>query len=266
MTDHSTIISFNEYYEGAAPALLLTTHPGSASDTSRGPEPRRGSALRLGRPVRGESLSWSCMENHGDLDLLKDDVGQFSYDSRSQVHWVSFLDGRQRVLLFTEDVAVVTKARQAEELEQFEQEVKLRCGVGDGVVWEMKPKSRWKPFSQKNINLLEEAFQKQRGGGGWVTLETHLEVNLGGATMMMRKPISCQVRRNFLSGIQVEFKQSQNQRCLRAQLHWLQVDNQLPGAIFPIVFHPVPPPKSIALDSVCDFNSEPCLHRAEALH
>lgn len=29
----------------------------------------------------------------------------------------------------------------------------------------------------------------------------------------------------------------------------VQVDNQLPGAIFPIVFHPVPPPKSIALDS-----------------
>ncbi|KAF3832042.1 hypothetical protein F7725_025707, partial [Dissostichus mawsoni] len=239
MTDHSTIISFNEYYEGAAPALLLNHTPwvsirykqsGSAGVQDLNPGEAR---LFVWDDPSGErSLSWSCMENHGDLDLLKDDVGQFSYDSRSQVHWVSFLDGRQRVLLFTEDVAVVTKARQAEELEQFEQEVKLRCGV------EMKPKSRWKPFSQKNINLLEEAFQKQRGGGGWVTLETHLEVNLGGATMMMRKPISCQVRRNFLSGIQVEFKQSQNQRCLRAQLHWLQVDNQLPGAIFPIVFHP----------------------------
>lgn len=52
-------------------------------------------------------------------------MGQFSYDSLSQVHWVTFLDGRQRVLLFTEDVAVVTKARQAEELEQFQQEVKV---------------------------------------------------------------------------------------------------------------------------------------------
>lgn len=57
--------------------------------------------------------------------LFQDEVGQFSYDSLSQVHWVSFLDGRQRVLLFTEDVAVVTKARQAEELEQFQQEVKV---------------------------------------------------------------------------------------------------------------------------------------------
>lgn len=52
-------------------------------------------------------------------------MGQFSHDNLSQVHWVSFLDGRQRVLLFTEDVAVVTKARQAEELEQFQQEVKV---------------------------------------------------------------------------------------------------------------------------------------------
>lgn len=38
---------------------------------------------------------------------------------------MSFLDGRQRVLLFTEDVAVVTKACQAEELEQFQQEVNI---------------------------------------------------------------------------------------------------------------------------------------------
>ena len=57
--------------------------------------------------------------------LLQDDVGQFSYDSLCQIHWVSFLDGRQRILLFTEDVAVVTNARQAEELEQFQQEVKV---------------------------------------------------------------------------------------------------------------------------------------------
>lgn len=52
-------------------------------------------------------------------------MGQFSYDNLSQIHWISFLDGRQRVLLFTEDVGVVTKARQAEELEQFQQEVKV---------------------------------------------------------------------------------------------------------------------------------------------
>ncbi|XP_038556520.1 vacuolar protein sorting-associated protein 13C isoform X2 [Micropterus salmoides] len=279
ISDLATIISFSDYYDGAAPALLVNHTPwvtisyrqsGSAMDHQL--QPNEARRFAWDDPASARTLSWSSGGHSGELDLLKDEVGQFSYDNLSQIHWVSFLDGRQRVLLFTEDVAVVTKARQAEELEQFQQEVKVSLqnlglslinnssrkeiayiGItSSGVVWEMKPKNRWKPFNQKNIILLEETYQRQLSGkteGGWVKLQTNLEVNLSGVTMMMRQPFSCQVRRNFLSGIQVEYKQSLHQRSLRAQLHWLQVDNQLPGAIFPIVFHPVPPPKSIALDS-----------------
>uniref|UniRef100_UPI0037E99E70 intermembrane lipid transfer protein VPS13C n=1 Tax=Semicossyphus pulcher TaxID=241346 RepID=UPI0037E99E70 len=279
MSDLSTVISFNDYYEGAAPALLLNHTPWvnisyrqSGSAVVHQLKPGEARRFAWDDPAGVRTLTWNCMEHSGELDLLKDEVGQFAYDSLSQVHWVSFLDGRQRVLLFTEDLAVVTKARQAEELEQFQQEVRVSLqnlglslinntsrqeiayiGItSSGVVWEMKPKNRWKPFSQKNINLLEKTYQSQLNGktrGGWIKLESNMEVNLSTAIMMMRQPISCPVRRNFLSGIQVEFKLSPHQRSLRAQLHWLQVDNQLPGAIFPIVFHPVPPPKSIALDS-----------------
>ncbi|XP_068438571.1 intermembrane lipid transfer protein VPS13C isoform X2 [Clinocottus analis] len=278
MSDLSTVVSFTDYYEGAAPALLLNHTPWVTisyrqSGSAMGHELKPGEARRFvwDDPAGVRTLGWSCMEHSGELDLLKDDVGQFSSSSLAQVHWVSFLDGRQRVLLFTEDVGVVTKARQAEELEQFQQEVKVSLqnlglslinnvnrqeiayiGItSSGVVWEMKPKNRWKPFNQKNINLLEKSYQSQLSGKteGWVHLESNLEVNLNPAVMAMRQPFSSPVRRNFLSGIQVEFKQSPHQRSLRAQLHWLQVDNQLPGAIFPIVFHPVPPPKSIALDS-----------------
>ncbi|KAM8876931.1 intermembrane lipid transfer protein VPS13C isoform 3-T3 [Synchiropus picturatus] len=280
ISDHSTVISFSDYYEGASPALLLNHTPWVTvsyrqSGSSQVHELKPGEARRFvwDDPAGVRKLSWTCKENSGETDLLKDEVGQFSCDSLSQVHWVSFLDGRQRVLLFTEDVAVVTKARQAEELEQFQQEVKVSLqnlglslvnnagrqeiayiGItSSGVVWEMmKKKNQWKSFSQKNILLLEEAYQSQLSGqspAGWVKLESNLEVNLSGATMMMRQPFSSQLRRNFLSGVHVEYKQSPHQRSLRAQVHWLQVDNQLPGAIFPIVFHPVPPPKSIALDS-----------------
>nr|XP_057944344.1 intermembrane lipid transfer protein VPS13C isoform X2 [Doryrhamphus excisus] len=279
ISDHSTVISFSDYYEGAAPALLVNHTPWvnlsyrqSGSSAVHELKPGEARHFAWDDPAGLRTLSWSCMEHSGDTNLLKDEVGQFSYDSLSQIHWVSFLDGRQRVLLFTEDVAVVTKARQAEELEQFQQEVKVSLqnlglslvnnasrqevayiGIpSSGVVWEMKRKNRWKAFSQKNINLLEKAYQDQLSGkseGGWVKVDANLEVNLSGAIMMMRQPFICPVRRNFLAGIQVEFKRSQHQRSLRAQLHWLQVDNQLSGAIFPIVFHPVPPPKSIALDS-----------------
>uniref|UniRef100_A0A3P8UW48 Vacuolar protein sorting-associated protein 13 VPS13 adaptor binding domain-containing protein n=1 Tax=Cynoglossus semilaevis TaxID=244447 RepID=A0A3P8UW48_CYNSE len=260
VSDHSTVVSFNNYYEGAAPALMVNHTPWvtikyrQRSETQL--DPGQAKMFVWDEPTCVRTLTWSCMTHTGELDLLRVNL--------SQIHWVSFLDGRQRVVLFTEDLGVVTKARQAEELEQFEQEVKLSLqnlglslvnnnsrqeiayiGItSSGVVWEMKPKNRWKPLSQKNIILLEKTYQNQLSGkseGGWV--------NLSGAVMMMRQPHSCQVRRNFLSGINVEFKQSPHQKSLRAQLHWFQVDNQIPGGIFPIIFHPVPPPKSIALDS-----------------
>ncbi|KAJ7994515.1 hypothetical protein DPEC_G00250280 [Dallia pectoralis] len=280
ISDHSTVISFTDYYDGAAPALVVNHTPGltvtygQSGCTSR--ELKSGQAQRFAwdNPAGVRKLSWNCQgHGRGELDLVKDECGQFSYDGLSEVHWVSFLDGRQRVLLFTEDVAVVTKARQAEELEQFQQEVNVSLqnlglslinndnrqeiayiGItSSGVVWEMRRKNRWKSFNQRNIRLLEKAYQKHLTGGtpepGWVRLETNIEVNFGKIPMIMHQPFASHVRRNFLSGIQVELKQSPHQRSLRAQLHWLQVDNQLAGAIFPIVFHPVPPPKSIALDS-----------------
>ncbi|XP_035272648.1 vacuolar protein sorting-associated protein 13C isoform X5 [Anguilla anguilla] len=279
ISDHSTVISFSDYYHGSAPALIINHTPWatmcykqSGSPQTRQLKPGEAQRFAWDNPAGTRRLAWNYMEQKGELDLVKDECGQFAYDSQTQIHWVSFLDGRQRVLLFTEDVAVVTKARQAEEMEQFKQEISVSLqnlglslinndlkqeiayvGItSSGVVWEMRPKNRWKSFNHKNINLLEKAYQNQLAGKSqpdWVKLETGLEVNFNKVPMVMRQPYACHIRRNFLSGIQVEFKQSPHQRSLRAQLHWLQVDNQLTGAIFPIVFHPVPPPKSIALDS-----------------
>lgn len=57
------------------------------------------------------------------LSFPQDECGQFPYDANIQIHWVSFLDGRQRVLLFTDDVALVSKALQAEEMEQANHEI-----------------------------------------------------------------------------------------------------------------------------------------------
>lgn len=75
--------------------------------------------------IKASHTAESDAFNSACLCFLQDDVGQFPFDGQSHVHWVSFLDGRQRVLLFTEDTAVVTKARQSEELEQFQQELKV---------------------------------------------------------------------------------------------------------------------------------------------
>lgn len=50
-----------------------------------------------------------------------------------------------------------------------------------------------------------------------------LQVNFDKVPMEMRLPVRCPIKRDFLAGIQVEFKQSPHQRSLRAQLYWLQV-------------------------------------------
>uniref|UniRef100_A0A8C1V8U3 Vacuolar protein sorting 13 homolog C n=1 Tax=Cyprinus carpio TaxID=7962 RepID=A0A8C1V8U3_CYPCA len=279
IADHSTVISFTDYYDGAAPALVVNHTPAATVNfRQRGCEEswalRPGEAQRFAwdDPAGERKLCWSCQDYSGELDLVKDECGQFAYSSLVQIHWVSFLDGRQRVLIFTEDVGIVSKARQAEALEQFQQEVNISLknlglslinndirqeiayvGItSSGVVWEMRPKNRWKSFNNKNIGLLEKAYQdhiNSKSEPGWIRLETGLEVNFGRLPMLMRQPFSCSIRRNFLPGICIELKQSPHQRSLRAQLYWLQVDNQLPGAIFPTVFHPVPLPKSIVQDT-----------------
>uniref|UniRef100_A0A8D2LMG4 Vacuolar protein sorting 13 homolog C n=1 Tax=Varanus komodoensis TaxID=61221 RepID=A0A8D2LMG4_VARKO len=285
VSEHSTVISFSDYHEGAAPALIINHTPwcalkykqsGSQAETEL--KPREVKLFTWMDPTGIRKLTWTYAHNVGELDLLKDECGQFPYNSNTQIHWVSFLDGRQRVLLFTDDVALVSKAREAEEMEQPDREIHLALHslglslvnneskqeisyigiISSGVVWELKPKQKWKPFNQKRITILEQAYQKHLiaseslravEASGWVKIDNNFEVNFDKMPMEMNLPFKCPIRRDFLSGIDVEFKQSAHQQSLRAKLCWLQVDNQLPGSVFPIVFHPVAPPKSIALDS-----------------
>uniref|UniRef100_A0A663MLB0 Vacuolar protein sorting 13 homolog C n=1 Tax=Athene cunicularia TaxID=194338 RepID=A0A663MLB0_ATHCN len=231
VSDHSTLISFSDYHEGAAPVLIVNhtswdslRYKQSGLQQEMELKPKQVCLFAWTDPTKTRKLTWGYSQNFGEHDLLKDECGQFPYNANTQIHWVSFLDGRQRVLLFTDDVALVSKARQAEELEQPDQEINLS-------------------IHSLGLSLVNNENKKEISYIG-ITRYCACKV-----PMEMRLPVRCSIRRNFLSGIQVEFKQSPHQRSLRAQLYWLQVDNQLPGSMFPVVFHPVAPPKSIALDS-----------------
>uniref|UniRef100_A0A8C3T614 Vacuolar protein sorting 13 homolog C n=1 Tax=Chelydra serpentina TaxID=8475 RepID=A0A8C3T614_CHESE len=267
ISENSTVINFSDYHEGAAPALIINQTPWdtlkykqSGLQEEMELKPKEVRLFAWADPTGIRKLSWTYAQNVGEHDLLKDECGQFPYNSNTQIHWVSFLDGRQRVLLFTDDVALVSKARQAEEMEQPDQEINLSLhSLGLSLVNNENKQEisyigitrycRWKaslplngPMSSLGIyfNTLENCHFE---------VDYASKIGLFLMPMKMRLPIKCSIRRNFLSGIHIEFKQSPHQRSLRAQLNWLQVDNQLPGPMFPVVFHPVAPPKSVALDS-----------------
>uniref|UniRef100_A0A8C3RCZ2 Vacuolar protein sorting 13 homolog C n=1 Tax=Cyanoderma ruficeps TaxID=181631 RepID=A0A8C3RCZ2_9PASS len=253
VSEHSTVISFTDYHEGAAPALIVNHTPWdslrykqSGLQEEMELKPRQVCLFAWTDPTKPRILTWGYSQKFGEHDLLKVNFVR----GEVNIHWVSFLDGRQRVLLFTDDVALVSKARQAEELEQPDQEINLSIhslglslvnnenkkeisyiGItSSDVVWEQKPRQKWKPFNQKQINLLEQAYQKYLSnsafqGPGWHKLDSNTEVCI---------EFQCLDARRTSATVETDF--------------WF-VDNQLPGSMFPVVFHPVAPPKSIALDS-----------------
>ncbi|XP_042338979.1 vacuolar protein sorting-associated protein 13C-like, partial [Plectropomus leopardus] len=78
ITDLSTVISFSDYYDGAAPALLLNHTPWvtisysqSGSTTMHQLKPGEARRFAWDDPAGVRTLSWSCMEHNGELDLLK---------------------------------------------------------------------------------------------------------------------------------------------------------------------------------------------------
>nr|KAG5695916.1 hypothetical protein BaRGS_017354 [Batillaria attramentaria] len=68
--------------------------------------------------------------------------------------------------------------------------------------------------------------------------------------MLVTKPRKFGIRRSFENGIWVQYKTSPHQLQLHAKINRIQLDNQLSHAVFPTVLSPLPPPKSVAAESV----------------
>jgi vacuolar protein sorting-associated protein 13A/C len=66
---------------------------------------------------------------------LQDGIGEFKPNEDHQVWWVSFLDGMQRVLLFTPDMNIARDAQSAGELEPLDKEITVSIhGLGLSLV------------------------------------------------------------------------------------------------------------------------------------
>jgi len=279
-------ITFQHYINGYASVLLVNSTANSSveyyqkdlKEQVQSLGPNQAVLYTWQDPNMKRELVWSCGETKEVKDgLIKDGMKDFFANSDTKLYWVSFLDGMQRVLLFTDDVAIVSSAEKACELERIDMEIEVSLqGFGlslvnnalrkeiaylgitsSGIIWEQMKRKRYKALKLKVSQALEEGFQKfslelvaNPSAQKRRMLDDKIEVDFSADQMMMLRPHKVKIRRSFEHGIYLQHRTSPHQTQLHLKIHRLQLDNQLAGAVFPTVLAPIPPPKSVAADSV----------------
>nr|XP_006122541.1 vacuolar protein sorting-associated protein 13A isoform X2 [Pelodiscus sinensis] len=285
LTEHSTVITLSDYHDGAAPFLLINHTKEEMIEYGQSSlnvmedslMPNKAVLYTWADPVGSRQLKWKCGKKDGEVTHKDDMMTSISLDNKKTVYIASFFEGLQRIILFTEDESVFKATYESEKVELAEQEIVLSLqdvGISlvnnytkqevsyigitsSDVVWETKPKkkSRWRPMSIKQTEKLEREFKEYSelspSENKIVELETNVLVCFtpNGSNMKIQQPNEIPIRRNYLPALKVEYSTSAHQKSFRVQVYWTQIQNQIPGAIFPFVFYPIKPPKSIALDS-----------------
>uniref|UniRef100_A0A493TJU7 Vacuolar protein sorting 13 homolog A n=1 Tax=Anas platyrhynchos platyrhynchos TaxID=8840 RepID=A0A493TJU7_ANAPP len=285
LTEHSTVITFSNYHDGAAPFLLINHTEeeiieygqSSLSQLEGCLQPNKAVLYTWADPAGSRKLTWKCGKITEEITPKEDKMEVLSLDCRKVVYLASFFEGLQRIVLITEDKNVFKLAYESIKAELAEQEIILSLqdvGISlvnnytkqevsyigitsSDVVWETKPekKSRWRPMSVKQTDKLEQEFKDYSeltpSENKIIELESNVLVCLtpNGCNMKIQQPNEIPIRRNYLPALKVEYSSSAHQKSFRIQVYRIQIQNQIPGAIFPFVFYPIKPPKSITLDS-----------------
>uniref|UniRef100_A0A8C8ZX45 Vacuolar protein sorting 13 homolog A n=1 Tax=Prolemur simus TaxID=1328070 RepID=A0A8C8ZX45_PROSS len=284
LAEHSTVITFSDYHDGAATFLLINHtrndlvqyKQSSLSEIEDSLPPGKAVFYTWADPVGSRKLKWKCGKSQGEV-TQKDDMMTPIDLGEKTIYLVSFFEGLQRIILFTEDPRVFKVTYESEKAELAEQEIALALqdvGISlvnnytkqevayigitsSDVVWETKPKkkARWKPMSIKHTEKLEKEFKEYTESSPAedkvIELDTNIPVHLTptGNNMKILQPHIIAIRRNYLPALKVEYSTSAHQSSFRIQIYRIQIQNQIHGAVFPFVFYPIKPPKSVTMDS-----------------
>lgn len=144
VTEGVIYITFTEYHLGDAPGLLMNCTDESITFWEKGNVngrvlmPNNMIYYTWSDPVGERKIQWQSMGKANiESDLRRDGVGEFSVASDNSeepstsdrrgskkstqletVYWVSFLDGTQRVLLFTKNQSLAENTQSTSQLEQ----------------------------------------------------------------------------------------------------------------------------------------------------
>ncbi|XP_054740711.1 intermembrane lipid transfer protein Vps13 [Anastrepha obliqua] len=286
-TEGGVYIIFSEFNPGDAPGLIInhTNVPivYQEKDVKENVvlKPRRKLLHAWSHPSGENSIVFDWGEKiseksktKAETDLRRDQIGELKLADGSIAYWVTFLDGLQRVLLFTEDVGIAQKLEASATIQKITQSVELRLhGIGfslinnaigttilymgiasSGVIWEQKKGS--KNFKQMNIHEtaeVEEQYQQylvDRSVNQVKKYYLDCKHEIDFTSMILKKTRERELHRTFYPGVWFKMNTSPYQMQLHAKINKIQIDNQLNDYIFPVVLAPIPPPKSVATTTV----------------
>ncbi len=148
-SNSETLLTLSSYSRGLAPVQLVNVSSSTIEYCERGVlakqhlMPRQATYYTWINPSGPRVFNWSIAgykEEYTD-SLISDGEGVIELDVGQYLAWVSFLDGMQRVLLFSEDPNLCyTLAHSTGEFERIMQEVEVSIhGIGISVVNNSSP-------------------------------------------------------------------------------------------------------------------------------
>nr|XP_046914733.1 vacuolar protein sorting-associated protein 13-like [Dermatophagoides farinae] len=282
VTELEAKIRLNEYFDGAAPVLIVNTlkYPvffgqDQVTDWDNGRrmlimQPNHMAYFCWLDPYKSRRLVYK-------ISLEDDELIDVNIDFDTIVNfeegysYVSFLDGKQRVLLFTQDNSLPRNLLMTHELMKPDLSFELILkGFGLNIVdnekridlmyLSIKSTNNWeyrndehKPFkavSIKENDILEHMYQhyllKQSNSRATVIKSDYSNYETDFSRMTMLRPRLCYLRRNTNRGLWVTFTSSEHVKNIHVRINGIQIDNQLSDHLYAVVFSPVDIPKSIS--------------------
>ncbi|XP_015795977.1 vacuolar protein sorting-associated protein 13 [Tetranychus urticae] len=291
ITDNSVVIQLTNYFPGSAPVRIFNTLEDLSVDFGQNLVSYRKRIPPLhctyftwhDPSISPLSLIWSTQSSEEVvIDLAHDAIGE---SEQGDIYWACFLYGKQRILLITRDQLLAQSTlKQTEFIKPlFDVEILLR-GIGislvnndnlkeiayigitsSDILWEVRKQrgKRFKPLSVKQIEALENAYQKflrrdEISGALKIPKSEHksniflvetLKVDFSDIeNMRLLEPYKGFLRRNSASGIWCTVSISEHIIQFHSKINRIQIDNQMNDCIFGIVMCPITPPRSLAID------------------
>lgn len=117
-------ITFSAYHPGDAPALVINHTNGAVKFWEKGNvnerclEPFEQMLYTWQDPAGDRIILWGEGDDTIENDLRRDGIKPIKGTKNIQSYWVSFLDGTQRVLLFTNEYNIAYGASSASRLDK----------------------------------------------------------------------------------------------------------------------------------------------------